>query len=82
MKKLTLICIWFLPIFALVNLTIIEDLNVRRLPREATFNSTTGEFYWKPDSTQVGNWTFEFRVQDEYGGYDTEVVTIAVTKKL
>ena len=49
MRRLSLICIWFLPIFALVNLTIIEDLNVRRLPRGATFNSTTGEFYWKPD---------------------------------
>ena len=81
MRRLTLVCICFLPLFALVNLSIITDLNVRRLPRGCTFNATTGEFYWKPDSTQVGEWTFEFRVQDQYGAYDTQLVNITVDKK-
>lgn len=81
MRRLSLICIWFLPIFALINLTIINDLNVGRLPRGATFNSTTGEFNWTPDSTQVGVWTLEFKVQDQYGAFDTEIVTITVEKK-
>lgn len=53
--------------------------SVSGLPGNASLNSTTGEFSWTPTSTQSGDYTATFTVNDGNGGTDTKTLPIKVT---
>ncbi len=48
------------------------------LPRGASINAATGEFTWKPDSSQVGENHVAITARDEYGRESTIHFTITV----
>ncbi|MBQ2741791.1 MAG: S-layer homology domain-containing protein, partial [Oscillospiraceae bacterium] len=48
------------------------------LPRGASINAATGEFTWKPDSSQIGENHVAITARDEYGRENTVHFTITV----
>ncbi len=48
------------------------------LPDGATFDETSGEFNWTPDSTQQGTYTISFSVKDTGGLSDSTSISIEV----
>ena len=54
-------------------------VSLNPLPSGATFGSS-GTFSWKPASTQVGTYSFTFRVDDGHGGSNSQAITITVKK--
>ncbi|MEO1005448.1 MAG: tandem-95 repeat protein, partial [Cyanobacteria bacterium J06638_38] len=51
---------------------------VSQLPQGARLDSRTGEFKWKPNYGQAGDYKFEFAVTDSNGSQDTKEVEIVV----
>ena len=41
-------------------------------------NKTTGEYSWTTNSSDVGTYTWYFNSSDNYGGIDTETITVTV----
>ncbi|MFH0924834.1 MAG: S8 family serine peptidase [bacterium] len=48
------------------------------LPKGATFDATTGEFFWTPENSQTGSIKITFAVEDGRGGEDSQEVNITV----
>lgn len=48
------------------------------LASNMSFNSTTGEFFFKPRAQQAGTYNLSFQAVDSFGGTDSENITITV----
>ncbi len=49
------------------------------LPEGASFDTTTGQFSWIPNASQVGNHSMTFTVSDQFSGVDGETITVLVS---
>jgi Putative Ig domain/Fibronectin type III domain len=54
-------------------------LSASNVPAGAGFDPASGIFTWTPDYTQSGQHPVTFTVDDGYGGFDSEQITISVT---
>jgi hypothetical protein len=52
------------------------------LPSGATLDAMTGTFSWTPTYSQSGTYQLTFTVDDEYGGRDSETISITVMDKV
>ena len=57
-----------------------DTINFGTNATNGSLNTTTGNYFWQTNSTDVGTYVWNFNSSDNYGGVANETITITVTE--